>query len=351
MANPYLVSLSLGANPWNCACDHVTQFAYWLEENKDKVVDISQVACFPNNSGPVDSGGGHRFLYDDGSAADCRQLTAAGGVSLLQAGLLTDHLPLVIVLASVVTVVGVAVGVLVYYRLELRVWVFGQWGARLCYAGPAADNETEKMYDAYVAYSLKDEAFVGQVLCPELEHGGGGDPGHRLCLHYRDFPQNGYVADSIVDAVSTSRRTIIVLSKHFLLHEWARYDVKSALADALRRGGGRGRAIILFLGGDIPDRELDPDLRLILKASTKIHWSDRMFWEKLRFHMPPGVPADSSAGGGNRTATANGGGGTHYSLPIYEVPHHLPHHHHTLGLQHKIYEQRTLESQLTAKLY
>ena len=74
-------------------------------------------------------------------------------------------------------------------------------------------------------------------------------------------------------------------------------------------------------------------LRVILKSNTSIHWADRMFWEKLRFYLPPGATRPNHA---------------HYSLPIYEVPH-LP--NHALGLQHKIYEQRTLESQLTAKLY
>ena len=74
-----------------------------------------------------------------------------------------------------------------------------QWGVRLCYAAPPAD--AEKMYDAYIAYSIKDEHFVGGVLAPELEHGDG--PAHRLCLHYRDFPANAYVADSIVEAVAS----------------------------------------------------------------------------------------------------------------------------------------------------
>ena len=85
-----------------------------------------------------------------------------------------------------------------------------------------------------------------------------------------------------------------------------RYDVKSALHDVLR---SRGKSIVLFLG-EIPFRELDPDLRVILKSAPCLHWSDRMFWEKLRFQLPPGSCRPPLQ---------------HYSLPIYEVPHLPPH--------------------------
>ena len=54
--------------------------------------------------------------------------------------------------------------------------------------------------------------------------------------------------------------------------------VRSALHDVLKT---RGRAIILLLG-DAPQRDLDPDLRHYMKTNTTIHWSDRLFWDKLR---------------------------------------------------------------------
>lgn len=131
------------------------------------------------------------------------------------------------------------------------------------------------MYDAYVSYSIKDEHFVTQVLSSELEH---CEPSYRVCLHYADLPQSTFVADSICEATHNSKRTIVVLSNNYIVHEWSRYDVRSALHDVLK---SRGRAIILVLG-DVPHRELDPDLRHYMKTNTTIHWSDRLFWDKLR---------------------------------------------------------------------
>ena len=211
------------------------------------------------------------------------------------------------------------------------------------------------MYDAYVSYSIKDEHFVTQVLSSELEH---GDPSYRVCLHYADLPQSTFVADSISEATRNSKRTVIVLSSNYILHEWSRYDVRSALHDVLK---SRGRAVILVLG-DIPTSGLDPDLRHYMKTNTTLHWSDRLFWDKLRFYLPT-VPSTTSHHG---HATLPVQYNSNYCAPIYEVPRypvvsngtlvttdtgHTLSSHHRSHLHNNIYEQGTLDSQLTAKIY
>lgn len=320
--SPYLVELSLSSNPWSCDCEHVTEFKSWVVKNQPKVTDSSKLACFLNNSNTIG-----KYILED---SDCSSLTQT--ITVNDTRILIDYLPLIIIAFSVFTVAVVAISVFIYYRTELQVWIFGQWGVRLCHSTPSSDYDSEKMYDAYITYSIKDEHFVTQVLSAELEH---GDPSYRVCLHYQDLPQNTYVADSIIEAVASSKRTILVLSNNFVIHEWSRYDVKSALHDVLK---SRGKSLILVLG-DIPYRELDPDLRHYLKSNTTIHWSDRLFWDKLRFHLPP-VPSNSSQ---RPTVPIN------YCHPIYEVPQYPA--HLTLGHHHNIYEQGTLDSQLTAKIY
>ena len=324
--NPYLVEISLSSNPWSCGCEVVEEFRRWLTANQARVVDSSKVACYLNNSNMIG-----KYIMEE---TDCSALAQREPVSE-SSRVLTDNLPVIIVSISVFIVILVSFSVVLYYRSELRVWVFAQWGVRLCHVAPSCDHDMEKMYDAYISYSIKDESFVCQVLGPELEH---GEPSYRLCLHYRDLPHNAYVADSITEAVTSSKRSILILSNNFVVHEWSRYDVRSALHEVLK---SRGKSIILVLG-DIPYRELDPDLRLYLKRNTTIHWSDRLFWDKLRFHLPPAPPARAIL-----QASLPAG----YCQAIYEVPQFSNHQHLTLSHQHKIYEQRTLESQLTQKIY
>jgi len=320
--SPYLVELSLSSNPWSCDCQHVTEFKSWVIKNQAKIIDSSKLACFLNNSHTIG-----KYILED---SDCSSLTRT--ITVNDRIVIIDYLPLIIIAVSVLTVAVVAISVFIYYRSDLQVWVFSQWGVRLCHSVTSSDYDSEKMYDAYITYSIKDQHFVSQVLSAELEH---GDPSYRVCLHYQDIQQNNYVADSIIEAVASSKRTILVLSNNFVIHEWSRYDVKSALHDVLK---SRGKSIILVLG-DIPYRDLDPDLRHYLKSNTTIHWSDRLFWNKLRFHLPP-VPSNSSR---HPTVPIN------YCHPIYEVPQYPA--HHTLGHHHNIYEQGTLDSQLTAKIY
>ena len=124
----------------------------------------------------------------------------------------------------------------------------------------------DKVFDAFVAYSGADDVFVRQILSPELEHGGKYVPypsRYKLCLFYRDLPPQVVIQDLIMQATEASRRTVVVLSENFLKCEWARFEFKSGLLQALQATGagtwGRRRLIFVVLG---EIREIqDPELR------------------------------------------------------------------------------------------
>ncbi|XP_050314229.1 toll-like receptor 6 [Anthonomus grandis grandis] len=275
--NPYLVEIGLSYNHWSCDCHYVTRYKQWLKQNYAKVVDATRITCIVNNStnllGPKMS---------DFNSSKCLHFFSDGNHAIVEQQVMNDYLPLLmgtmcVFIASVVIVCGVF-----YYRRELRVWIYSRCGLRMCYKTTAYDEQQDKdrLFDAYVSYSVKDEAFVNQALAPGLE---GGDPSYRLCLHYRDFNVSTYVADTIIEAVESSKRTIIVLSKNFLHNEWCRFEFKSALHEVLK---DRRKRLIFIVTGELPSRDLDPDLRLYLKMNTVIEWGDRQFWQKLQFAMP-----------------------------------------------------------------
>ncbi|CAH1173852.1 unnamed protein product [Phaedon cochleariae] len=277
ISNPYLVEIGLSNNQWSCDCEYVAKFKLWLRVNHEKVVDSNKITCMYNNVtkalGP---------FMNDLDNSSCVDVNADRNRAIVESQVMNDYLPLLLVtlcvfIASVVIVCGAF-----YYRRELRVWIYSRCGLRMCYKTTAFEEQQDKdrLFDAYVSYSVKDEAFVSQILAPGLE---SGDPGYRLCLHYRDFNVSAYVADTIIEAVESSRRTIIVLSRNFLHNEWCRFEFKSALHEVLK---DRRRRLIFIVTGDLPQRDLDPDLRLYLKTNTVIEWGDRQFWQKLQFAMP-----------------------------------------------------------------
>lgn len=274
--NPYLVEIGLAYNHWACDCGFVGRFKAWLKQEYAKVVDATSITCVVNSTNLL----GPKMA--DFNSSKCLQFFSDGNHAIVEQQVMNDYLPLLlgtmcVFIASVVIVCGAF-----YYRRELRVWVYSRCGLRMCYKTTAFDDQQDKerLFDAYVSYSVKDEVFVSQALAPGLE---SGDPSYRLCLHYRDFNVSAYVADTIIEAVESSKRTIIVLSKNFLHNEWCRFEFKSALHEVLK---DRRKRLIFIVTGELPSRDLDPDLRLYLKTNTVIEWGDRQFWQKLQFAMP-----------------------------------------------------------------
>ena len=268
--NPYLSSVSLRENLWTCECQFIDSFDIWLSSNVRKVADSDEIKCFP-----VDRDVTGSFILDYNSTT-C--LNSSMTSTVVQPMILHSLLHPVIAI-SVAFVLVVIILIIFLYRNTLKVWLHSQCGLRVC-QNSASSEDRDKLYDAFVSYSSKDEAWVNQVLAADLEH---GDRPYRICLHYRDYPVTAYIAETIVEAVESSRRTIIILSKNFIENEWCRFQFKSAHHEVLKK---RRKRLIVIVLGDIPSKDLDPDLRLYLKTNTCIHTGDKMFWEKLRFAMP-----------------------------------------------------------------
>ncbi|KAJ8683364.1 hypothetical protein QAD02_019156 [Eretmocerus hayati] len=334
---PTTAEVSLSANPWSCECDFVRDYREWSVSSGVKVIDSSELRCAYNVSTEVseitqtetsllkdtnDLGesdyvlgfflavNGDNSGTINGSCAEL-EISENAGVSSAEAGNFTktiierqalgDYLPFLVSTLAGLFLLMTACLFCFLYRLEMRVWLHSRFGVRLFHGrsdAAAEKEERERPFDAFISYSSKDEAFVIEELAPVLEM---GNPPYKLCLHYRDFPPGSFLADSIVQAVESSRRTIIVLSENFIKSEWSRFDFKSAHHQVLR---GRRKRLIIVLLGDVPQRELDPDIRLYLKTNTYLQWGDKLFWEKLRFALPD-VPNNQRTVTNTTTTTTN----------------------------------------------
>ncbi|CAB3375491.1 Hypothetical predicted protein [Cloeon dipterum] len=294
--NNYLARITLADNNWSCHCQYMRQFRTWLQLNLAKVSDAARISCVlrVKNEGVSVSKQLGPKLADFNNTA-CSSMLIGGEFldsdfdQSVTIKAIRDYLPFALALLVAITVASCLIFLAAYHRRELRLWMYSRCGVRLCYrpntSSSALEEDASRLFDAYVAYSLKDEAWVTQMLATGLE------PQYRLCLHYRDFSASNYVADTILEAVEASRRTVLILSPQFLTSEWARFDYKSAMREALQREARRGkkpprRLVVVFLT-DVPSRDLDPDLRMYLNsAALVLKYGDRRFWEKLRSALP-----------------------------------------------------------------
>ena len=94
------------------------------------------------------------------------------------------------------------------------------------------ENQENYQYDAFVAYSQKDEEWVRTILIRKLE--SQARP-YFLCVHYRSFLPGQYIAQNIIDAVAKSRKTILLVTKGFARSSWCEFESAAAQSHHLHQ--------------------------------------------------------------------------------------------------------------------
>ncbi|VVD01872.1 unnamed protein product [Leptidea sinapis] len=274
--NVNLKALSLGNNLWSCKCRYMQELTSYLAENAQKIVDLTDVWCWNGDAKPPQK----KELNLNGTA--CSDYYADN--SVIGNVLVSNYVPMMVSTLTGFMLILLALVVLFLFRDSLRVWLYTNCGIRV-FAINSSFEESEKLYDAYVCYSPKDEEFVIQSLANELEN---GNPSFQLCLHYRDIPHHGaqymQCAPPVVEAAEASKRIILVLTRNFMQTEWSRYEFRQGLHEALK--GNIYKLVLIEECSVIADAMCDPDLRPYLKTGYRLRWGQKRFWERLRYMMP-----------------------------------------------------------------
>lgn len=293
--NRAITTITLSYNPWSCDCEFTEMFREWTKK-VSSITDLSNIKCVYSKNNTTDIGVYNESVFEDpkyGFKIIEENGTICTGLPSINNSINGNLTSTKTIISNdetnyVAVIVGILVGFLLLvlvtiiickYSHGIRALVYARFGIKLC-SKDVNHDDREKLYDAFVSYSSKDEAWVTEKLAPMLEH---ADPSYKLYLHYRDFPVGGYIGDNIIQAVESSRRTIMVLSENFIKSEWSRFEFKSAHHQVLR---DRRKRLIVVLLGEVSKKELDPDIRLYLKANKYLRTSDKLFWEKLKFALP-----------------------------------------------------------------
>ncbi|XP_017476543.1 PREDICTED: protein toll-like [Rhagoletis zephyria] len=253
-----LTELYLSENPWLCDCE-TELLLYTLRAQSARIPDAGDMYCanFPNVTLL-------NVIFNDVCVLPTSSL---GLMTRLIAIFLT-----ILLLLSLVT--------LYYkYELEVKIWLHAHNLTPVCFSIDDLDND--KTFDAFISYSHKDKCYVNNTLLPQLEH---GDPPFRICTHERNWLAGAYIPEQIVESVAQSRRTIIVLSQHFVESDWGRMEFKTAHQCAINEK--RARIIIIKYGEITNTAGLDSELEAYLRMNTYLDSEDPRFWQKLRYAMP-----------------------------------------------------------------
>ena len=262
-----LTTVYLSGNVWPCQCQLVRK----IQELSRKVLvpDLYLIHCFSSKA---------NALVNISANLTCTDAMAVKH----QEGLDGQHwhsLIPVFVGVIVVVIFVACIAVLVFiFRMPIRVCLHSKYGIRVMDSN--RENQTDKMYDALVSYSIEDEEFVHQIMAPRLEE---EDRQVRLCLQHRDVPRThpNAINATLPRLLLLCAKHIIVLTNAFLRYEW------NELKNFLTESSAKRQLIVIVLEEPSPlELSTSPEMRILLKTATVIRWNEAGFWNKLRFHLP-----------------------------------------------------------------
>ncbi|XP_026186162.1 toll-like receptor 1 [Mastacembelus armatus] len=147
-------------------------------------------------------------------------------------------------------------------------------------------------FHAFVSYSQHDADWVHNALLPNLEGPAGG---LRICHHEKNFVPGKTIIENIISCVEKSRRSVFVLSAHFVKSEWCHYELYFASHQRLSRGAD---SILLVLLEPLPQYLIPSkyyQLKSMMGRHTYLEWPQdtakhRLFWANLRAALQTDLP-------------------------------------------------------------
>ncbi|XP_053190754.1 toll-like receptor 13 [Scomber japonicus] len=255
---PALTYLDLLGNPFTCDCSNVGFIQWMISNNQTQVVNAYQYTC----SFPPNKQGSKLLDFDIQSCwMDVNFLCFISSTCLVVLTLLTSF---------------------IYHFLRWQLTYGFYLFLAFLYDKRKRKQEAPHCYDAFISYNVHDEAWVYQEMLPVLE----GEQGWRLCLHHRDFQPGKPIIENITDAIYNCRKTICVISRHYLQSEWCSREIQMA---SFRLFDEQKDVLILLFLEDIPAHQLSPYYRMrkLVKRRTYLSWTQAgghtgVFWQNVR---------------------------------------------------------------------
>ncbi|XP_062581974.1 toll-like receptor 4 [Saccostrea cucullata] len=213
--------VNLKSNKLRCTCENL-EFMKWVTISKNIVfLNIDDYLCTFSNSSVI-------------------QFSNVELLQLMEKQCSSYTLVIVIMTSLIIVLLTITISRILYrYRWKLR---YMYYVAREKYKHnvPRPDAlEDQYYFDAFVSYADKDRIFVIELV-KRLEK----EFNLRLCIHHRDFIPGTGIADNITNAIHHSRKTVCVITSHFLQSYWCMFELNMARMEAIYSRNGEN---VLFL--------------------------------------------------------------------------------------------------------
>ncbi|CAN7938417.1 unnamed protein product, partial [Ixodes hexagonus] len=164
------------------------------------------------------------------------------------------------------------------FKRQVKVWLYARGVCSFLQCIKEDDLDEDKLFDVFLSFSSRDSAWAYEQLIPKVEANG-----FSVCTYDRNFKGGFLLHDIIQEAVSCSRRTLLVLTQNFLDSEWCRWEFRVAHHRALEDKINR---LIIVLVNEVNLELVDEELQLYMQSTNYLRWGERHFWDKLIYSLP-----------------------------------------------------------------
>lgn len=264
----FLSNIRLGENPWSCSCDVMAEFIPMVMNRSMIISDYSDMFC-------KETGENANFSMKEVLVKRCTNITSEQVFEMKQ----LDNWPniLKILVITVAAIILTTFFIIIVICLWRPIVLFTHRKCKCC-VRKRYPEDGDKSFDAFLAYSHKDDDYVTREFIPRLEN----ELKYRLCVYYRDFPIGGTIADTVASSINRSKRTILLVSKHFNDHEWRNSAFQHSFGGLFKQ---KDNHLIIVLLDDAKGVKLDRQLKVLVKSHPVISYRDMCFWEKLQYMM------------------------------------------------------------------
>ncbi|WAR10552.1 TLR4-like protein [Mya arenaria] len=257
-------TLDLRNNSIEYSCSN-QQFLYWLLDHKERLQGFHEMVFYRLNGSSVDS---TAFLREvPHLRAQCRSYTVAIVLSAL----------------GVLSACAIIIAVILYKkRWKLRYWYYMTKQNYFGYRRLVNDyKDDDYRYDAFISYSDHDLHFIRDEIIPRLENRG-----MKLCVHQRDFLPGIPITDNIVDAIRTSNKTVVILSKTFVKKQWCIFEFNMARMESIDKRLCENGCLVIVLYENVPAKEIPLEVMDWIDNHSYIRYTrdpdgQPLFWESL----------------------------------------------------------------------
>ncbi|XP_026213132.1 toll-like receptor 1 [Anabas testudineus] len=277
---PKLNTLDVSLNPFTCTCVLRSFISLGVKSEKKHSHTGFQLLAWP-----LDYYCSYPESVRDTLLEHISIQEVSCNVGILAASILC---PTVVVIIAIVTLCN-HLDIPWYMRMICQ-WTRAKHRARTRQLRP--EDLVGVQFHAFVSYSQHDADWVHDTLLPNLEGPAGG---LRICQHEKNFVPGKTIIENIINCVEKSRRSVFVLSAHFVKSEWCHYELYFASHQRLTRGSD---SIVLVLLEPLPQYLIPSkyyQLKSMMKRHTYLEWpqdraKQRLFWANLRAALQAHLP-------------------------------------------------------------